>query len=55
VPDQPYYRNLYGPGDYPGAQAWYERTLSLPLHPAMKDADVTRVTDALAAALNLSL
>lgn len=44
---QPYYRQRYGPLDLPGADAYYASTLSLPLYPAMTDADVDRVTDAL--------
>ena len=35
----------------PGADAWYERTLSLPLYPSMTEADVDRVADALSGAL----
>lgn len=31
----------------PGAQAWYARCLSLPLHPSMTEADVDRVAEAL--------
>ena len=48
---QPYYRNLYGELSLPGAEAWYDRCLSLPLYPGMQDSDVARVVDALAAAL----
>jgi UDP-4-amino-4,6-dideoxy-N-acetyl-beta-L-altrosamine transaminase len=51
---QPYYRDRYGEADLPGAQAWYERCLSLPLYPAMEDADVDRVVGALAAALGVN-
>jgi dTDP-4-amino-4,6-dideoxygalactose transaminase len=35
----------------PGAERYYARTLSLPLFPAMRDADVERVVDALTQAL----
>jgi dTDP-4-amino-4,6-dideoxygalactose transaminase len=35
----------------PGAAAWYRQCLSLPLFPAMADADVDRVVDALSRAL----
>ena len=52
---QPYYRERYGDIDLPGAQAWYERCLSLPLYPAMEDGDVDRVIEALAGALGVSL
>lgn len=48
VHTQPYYRQRYGALDLPGAQAWYARCLSLPLFPAMDDADVDSVVDALA-------
>lgn len=42
---QPWYRRTYGygPGRCPVAEACYERTLSLPLFPAMTDADVAHV------------
>jgi UDP-4-amino-4,6-dideoxy-N-acetyl-beta-L-altrosamine transaminase len=42
---QPYYRRQYGygPGKCPIAEAYYRRCLSLPLYPAMNDADVRRV------------
>jgi dTDP-4-amino-4,6-dideoxygalactose transaminase len=48
---QPYYRARYGRLDLPGADAYYARTLSLPLFPAMADGDVDRVADALARAI----
>jgi UDP-4-amino-4,6-dideoxy-N-acetyl-beta-L-altrosamine transaminase len=48
---QPYYAARYGLADLPGADAWYARCLSLPLYPAMDDADVDRVAEALAEAL----
>ena len=44
---QPYYRDRYGSVSLPGADAYYERELSLPLFPSMSDADVTRVVEAL--------
>lgn len=44
---QPYYRARYGTLDLPGADAFYERCLSLPLYPGMSDEDVSRVADAL--------
>jgi UDP-4-amino-4,6-dideoxy-N-acetyl-beta-L-altrosamine transaminase len=50
---QPYYRQRYGPLDLPGAEAWYERCLSLPFYPGMADDDVGRVVDALRDALGL--
>ncbi|MBB3267934.1 UDP-4-amino-4,6-dideoxy-N-acetyl-beta-L-altrosamine transaminase [Azospirillum sp. OGB3] len=50
---QPYWRKRCGDLALPGADAHYARTLSLPLFPAMADADVDRVVAALAAALGL--
>ena len=47
VHTQPYYRQRYGALDLPGARAWYERCLTLPLYPAMTEADVDRVVDTL--------
>ncbi len=54
VHTQPYYRQRYGELALPGAAAWYDRCLSLPLYPAMLDDDVDRVVDALAAALGIN-
>lgn len=54
VHTQPYYRARYGQQDLPGAQAWYERTLSLPLYPGMAMADVDRVVAALGEVLGLA-
>jgi len=48
---QPYYRARYGDLSLPGAEAWYARCLSLPLFPALADADVPRIAAALRAAL----
>lgn len=47
VHTQPLYRARYGAIDLPGAQRYYERTLSLPLFPGMEDRDVERVVSAL--------
>jgi UDP-4-amino-4,6-dideoxy-N-acetyl-beta-L-altrosamine transaminase len=44
---QPYYRQRYGTLDLPGARAYYDRVLSLPLFAAMTVTDVGRVVDAL--------
>lgn len=42
---QPYYKKRLGTkrGDFPRAEAYYERCLSIPMFPAMTDADVERV------------
>lgn len=53
VHTQPYYRDRYGELDLPGARAWYDHCLSLPLYPGMADEDVGRVAAALKAALRL--
>jgi dTDP-4-amino-4,6-dideoxygalactose transaminase len=45
---QPYYQQRYGRRHLPGAERYYTRCLSLPLFPAMSDADVDRVVAALA-------
>ncbi|HKX09236.1 MAG TPA: UDP-4-amino-4,6-dideoxy-N-acetyl-beta-L-altrosamine transaminase [Stellaceae bacterium] len=47
VPRQPYYRKLYGDVVLPGADAYYRRTLSLPLYVGMTGRDVERVTGSL--------
>jgi UDP-4-amino-4,6-dideoxy-N-acetyl-beta-L-altrosamine transaminase len=48
---QPWYRSRYGygHGKCPVAENYYKRALSLPLYPAMTDADVDRVIDAVRA------
>ena len=52
VHTQPYYRTLYPSLALPGADAWYARTLSLPLFPGMDDDDPDRVVAALLRALS---
>lgn len=43
----PYYQNLgYQRGLAPNAEAFYDRAISLPIFPAMRDSDVTRVVSA---------
>jgi len=51
VPWLPYYRDLLGERDFPGAAGYYARALSLPLHPAMADDDPDRVVAALGRAI----
>ncbi|MES2894905.1 MAG: UDP-4-amino-4,6-dideoxy-N-acetyl-beta-L-altrosamine transaminase [Pseudomonadota bacterium] len=53
VHTQPYYRQRYGELDLPGASAWYDRCLSLPLYPGMADEDVDHVVAALAEVLGV--
>ena len=45
---QPWYRETFGTaaGQQPAAERYYERCLSLPLFPAMTDADVEQVITA---------
>ena len=51
---QHYYRSRYGVPHLPGADAYYARCLSLPLYPAMTDADVERVVEALSSTIRRS-
>jgi dTDP-4-amino-4,6-dideoxygalactose transaminase len=44
---QPYYRKRYGRAEVPGADAYYARCLSLPLHAGMRVEDVNTVVAAL--------
>lgn len=49
---QPYWRARgFQRGDFPAAEAWYADALSLPLHPALTDAQQDRVIDAMQALL----
>jgi len=50
---QPYYRARYGDQKLPGAEAYYQRTLSLPLFVGMSADDVGRVVEALATTLGI--
>ncbi|QUS42346.1 UDP-4-amino-4,6-dideoxy-N-acetyl-beta-L-altrosamine transaminase [Tardiphaga alba] len=52
VPHQPYYRALYGNGEYPGAEAYYSRCLSLPMFASMSHDDATHVVDSIVRVLN---
>lgn len=46
---QPYYRELgFNPGDFPHAELYSREALTLPLYPAMSEADVDTVVDLLA-------
>jgi UDP-4-amino-4,6-dideoxy-N-acetyl-beta-L-altrosamine transaminase len=49
---QPYYRRFgFQPGDYPAAEIYYQRAITLPLYPTMTDEAQDRVVAALKAAL----
>lgn len=49
---QPYYQNLgFRAGDFPVAEAYYSRAISIPLYAAMSDADQSAVIEALGAVL----
>lgn len=50
---QPYYVARYGEQRLAGADAWYDRCLSLPLYPAMTEANVDHVAAALKDVLGL--
>lgn len=46
VHTQPYYKNLgFSPGDYPVAENYYQRTISLPMFGSMTDLEQDRVVD----------
>ncbi|HVA15073.1 MAG TPA: DegT/DnrJ/EryC1/StrS family aminotransferase, partial [Stellaceae bacterium] len=49
----PYYRERYGALALPGAEAYYRRTLSLPLFVGMEEQDVDRVVATLAELLGI--
>lgn len=53
IPYQPYYRSLYRlqQGDFTGAEAYYERCLSLPMFPTLTDQDVEWVVESLVSSL----
>ena len=53
VPWQPYYRDRYGAAQFPGAELYYRRCISLPLFFSMTELDVARVVAALSQALGL--
>ena len=44
---QPYFSTIYGKLNLPGAIAYYEKVLSLPIFPNMELVDVERVVEAL--------
>ena len=49
---QPYYRRLgHGRNEFPNAEAFYDAALTVPLFPAMEDAEVRAVIDGVLAVL----
>lgn len=49
---QPFYRARgFAPGDFPNAESYYARAITIPMHPQLTRADITRVADGLAEAL----
>ena len=49
---QPYYRAMgFQPGDFPVAENYYARAITLPLHPSLEEQDLVRVTSTLETAL----
>jgi len=49
---QPYYRKMgFQPGDFPAAEAYYSRAISIPLYSAMTDSQQERVAERLIARL----
>jgi UDP-4-amino-4,6-dideoxy-N-acetyl-beta-L-altrosamine transaminase len=52
VHTQPYYRRLgFKPGDFPEAERYYSEAISLPMYPALDEADQDLIVDALRKAL----
>ena len=44
VHTQPYYKNLgFKEGDYPNAEIYYKKCISLPLYPALTDGDLKEI------------
>ncbi|MBI5468986.1 MAG: UDP-4-amino-4,6-dideoxy-N-acetyl-beta-L-altrosamine transaminase [Deltaproteobacteria bacterium] len=50
---QPYYRKVFGyrPGDFPKAEAFYSKEVSLPIYPLLTDEEAGAVTAAIVSAL----
>ena len=51
---QPFYRRICrtGPGDFPNAEAYYSKALSLPMYPELTQNDCRRVIETLSKILN---
>jgi dTDP-4-amino-4,6-dideoxygalactose transaminase len=45
----PYYQRMWGyrPGEFPVAEAYFDRCISLPIYPSLTDEDLDRVIEAL--------
>ena len=54
VHHHPYYRDRYGELALPGADAYYEHCLALPLFPGMNASDAGRVVEALSSLIGES-
>ncbi len=54
---QPYYRNNFGfkPGDFPVAERFYEREISIPMYPSLTDEDLNYISSAIIETLNKSV
>ncbi|WP_415900052.1 UDP-4-amino-4,6-dideoxy-N-acetyl-beta-L-altrosamine transaminase [Neptuniibacter sp. QD48_11] len=45
---QPYYKNLgFAKGDYPNAEKYYERAITIPLHPKLSQTEIAYISDSL--------
>jgi len=52
VHTQPYYKDLgYKDGDFPNAEIYYKKCISLPLYPALKDSDLKEIVKRIKAIL----
>ncbi|MDB2356413.1 DegT/DnrJ/EryC1/StrS family aminotransferase [Pseudoalteromonas sp.] len=50
---QPYYKAMgFSAGDFPNAEKYYQRAITLPLHPALQDHEVYLVINTLHQILN---
>jgi len=45
---QPFYRSLgFREGDYPNAEEYYSKAITLPLHPSLTENDIIFISDTL--------
>ena len=54
VHTQPYYKNLYGELELPGADSYYQKCLSLPIHANMTEEDVVYIVDSIKVVIEAS-